>query len=59
MSISDDLMDALIHAESRGNPDAISSAGAAGLTQLMKKTAESLGVTDRLDPAQNIAAGRK
>jgi hypothetical protein len=47
----------LIGAESAWNPNAKSSAGAMGLTQLMPKTASSLGVTDVLDPMQNLRGG--
>lgn len=47
----------LISAESSFNPNAISSAGALGLTQLMPGTAQDLGVTDRTDPSQSIYAG--
>ena len=42
--------------ESRFNPTAESDSKALGLMQLMKKTAEDLGV-DRLNPEQNIEGG--
>jgi soluble lytic murein transglycosylase-like protein len=48
------LLVALIAVESRWNPDAVSSAGARGLGQLMPQTANGLGVDPR-DPLQNIA----
>ena len=48
------LLDALIWAESRYNPSAVSSAGAAGLGQLMIGTAKDLGVHNRFDPQANI-----
>jgi Transglycosylase SLT domain len=48
------LLDALIWTESRYNPRAVSSAGAAGLGQLMPGTATDLGVRNRFDPQSNI-----
>ena len=45
------------NAESGYNPNAVSSAGAGGVMQLMPATAASLGVTDVFDPVQNIDAG--
>jgi soluble lytic murein transglycosylase-like protein len=48
------LLDALVWTESRYNPLAVSKAGAAGLGQLMPKTARDLGVTNRFDPLHNI-----
>jgi len=48
------LLVALIAVESRWNPDAVSSAGARGLGQLMPATARGLRV-DTDDPAQNVA----
>ena len=48
------LLDALIWTESRYNPTAVSSAGAAGLGQLMPGTARDLGVINRFDPQANI-----
>lgn len=51
------LIKAIIMAESRFNPKAISKCGAQGLMQLMPKTAEALGVENSFDPEQNINAG--
>ncbi|HWR19198.1 MAG TPA: lytic transglycosylase domain-containing protein [Clostridia bacterium] len=52
-----DLIRAVIQAESSYNKNAVSSAGAEGLMQLMPGTAASLGVTDSFDAQQNIFAG--
>lgn len=54
--ISVGLIRAMIHAESGFNDRAKSKKGAIGLTQLMPKTAEELGV-DPYDNAQNILGG--
>jgi soluble lytic murein transglycosylase-like protein len=53
------LLRGLIKQESGFNPNAGSSAGAQGLTQLMPGTARSLGCTNPLDPTQSIDAGAK
>ena len=51
------LLHALIVTESAYRSDAVSPAGAAGLTQLMPATARELGVTDRFDPVENLRGG--
>lgn len=48
------LLDALIWTESRYNPLALSKAGAAGLGQLMPRTAHALGVHNRYDASANL-----
>ena len=56
-NVSPALVLAVIGIESAGNPEAVSSAGATGLMQLIPATAERFGVTDATDPAQNIKGG--
>lgn len=53
------LVRSVVIAESGGNPRAFSHKGAAGCMQLMPGTARDLGVQNRFDPWQNIAAGTK
>lgn len=55
--VSPALVLAVIAIESAGRPDAVSSAGATGLMQLMPATAERFGVTDSTVPADNIKGG--
>lgn len=53
------LLSAVAEAESNYHPDAVSSAGAVGVMQLMPDTAAGLGVTDPYDAQQNIDGGAK
>ncbi|MDO9640130.1 MAG: lytic transglycosylase domain-containing protein [Pseudotabrizicola sp.] len=55
--VSPALVLAVIGVESAGRADAVSSAGAQGLMQLIPATATRFGVTDSTDPAQNIKGG--
>jgi len=56
--VPEKLLSALVKNESGGNPEAVSPAGAIGLTQLMPGTAEGLGV-DPYDPEQNLLGGAR
>ena len=49
----------MMHQESGGNPNAVSSAGAEGLMQLMPDTARAYGVKDAFDPRDNVRGGVK
>ncbi|HWQ38430.1 MAG TPA: membrane-bound lytic murein transglycosylase MltF [Burkholderiales bacterium] len=53
------LIAALGFQESHWNPIATSPTGVRGLMMLTASTADRLGVTDRLDPYQNILAGAR
>ena len=53
------LLAGLIRQESNFNPNAVSPAGARGLTQLMPATAAGLGVKDSSDPLQAIEGGAR
>jgi soluble lytic murein transglycosylase-like protein len=50
---------AVVNAESRGNPYAVSRAGAQGLMQLMPSTQALYGVCDPFDPAANVNGGTR
>ena len=57
--VDEDLIRAVMEAESGFRADAVSKAGAMGLMQLMPGTARGLGVKDPFDPAANVAGGAK
>ncbi|ALC80746.1 MULTISPECIES: lytic transglycosylase domain-containing protein [Bacillus] len=57
--VDEKLIHAVISQESGYKNLAVSGAGAMGLMQLMPSTARSLGVSNALDPRQNIEGGTK
>ncbi len=57
--VPENLIKAVITAESAGRSNAQSGAGAKGLMQLMDGTAKDLGVKNSFDPVQNIMGGTK
>ena len=57
--IDEKLLHAMIQTESAYDKNAISSAGAVGLMQLMPATARRYGVTDRRNAKQNIDGGTR
>lgn len=53
------LVNAVVMAESAGDPSAISTAGAQGLMQLMPGTSASCGISNPFDPEQNVDCGTR
>ncbi len=53
------LVQAVVEAESGGDPSATSDKGAMGLMQLMPQTAQDMGLTNPYDPTQNLEGGSR
>jgi soluble lytic murein transglycosylase-like protein len=53
------VLEGLVHQESGFNPNAVSSAGAEGLTQVMPENFAADGITNPFDPTQSIYGGAK
>ena len=51
------LLAAIGYQESHWNPEAVSPTGVRGIMMLTQTTAGSIGVDDRVDPAQSINGG--
>jgi len=57
--LAPELVHSIVQAESNYQPNAVSSAGAMGLMQLMPETAKEMGVSNPFDIQQNIEGGIK
>lgn len=55
--VTPELLRAMISTESAYIPCAVSDKGAMGLMQLMPATARAMGVSDPMDPADNLRGG--
>lgn len=53
------LLAAVAYQESKWDPQATSPTGVRGIMMLTEETADRLGVSNRLDPAQSISAGSR
>jgi len=59
VSLAPELIRSVVSVESNFQVQAVSSAGAQGLKQLMPETAQELGVEDSFDPQQNLLGGSR
>lgn len=57
--VDPDLVSAVLYVESKGDPYSVSKRGALGLMQITPNTARHLGISDALDPEENIRGGVK
>jgi soluble lytic murein transglycosylase-like protein len=57
--VSPALINAVVMAESAGDPSAISTAGAQGLMQLMPGTSAACGIDNPFDPGENVDCGTR
>jgi len=55
--VSSSLLSSVVHAESSGDPHAVSPDNARGLMQLTDTVAQTYGVKDVFDPQQNLMGG--
>ncbi|MGH9458448.1 MAG: lytic transglycosylase domain-containing protein [Thermoanaerobaculia bacterium] len=58
-NLSPELVAAIVKAESDFRPRLVSNKNAHGLMQVLPSTAELMGVTDVMDPVENIRAGTR
>ena len=58
-NLSWQLLAAIAYQESHWDPEAVSPTGVRGLMMLTRQTARQLGVEDRLDPSESIAAAAR
>lgn len=56
-SVPPGLVQAVLMAESAGDPSAVSLAGAQGLMQLMPDTSAHCGIANAFDPGENVQCG--
>lgn len=57
--VPEGLINAVVMAESSGNPSAVSDVGAQGLMQIMPGTAQTCGVVNAFDPHENVDCGTR